>query len=267
LSKTEDSTVLSEIKDSVMYLTLNRPEVLNAIDDAMGRKLATVLKNADLDNKVRVVVLTGQGRAFTVGEDLNVNRKGYEEGKPLDLESTLRNKYNPLILRIRGMNKIVLAGINGVIAGAGIGIALSCDLRVAAESSSFYMAFNRVGLVPDSGTVYWLVKNVGLSKATELCFMDKPIKAKEALDLHLVNAIYPDDKFREELENLARSLAKGPTKAFELTKRAINKSLFSSLNDMLDYEAYLQGIAGRSKDHLEGVKSFFEKREPTFSGE
>jgi 2-(1,2-epoxy-1,2-dihydrophenyl)acetyl-CoA isomerase len=260
-------TVLSEVRDSVMYITMNRPEVLNAIDASMGRELLTALKNAESDRSVRVVVLTGQGRAFTVGEDLNENKKGYEEGKALDLESTLRNKYNPLILRIRRMNKPVLAGINGVIAGAGIGIALSCDMRVAAESSSFHMAFSRVGLVPDSGTVYWLVKSVGLSKATELCFMNKPIKSKEALELHLINAVYPDDKFRDELESLARNLAKGPTKALELTKRAINKSLFSSLDEMLDYEAYLQGIAGRSKDHLEGVKSFFEKREPSFSGE
>ncbi len=261
------NSVQSEVKDSVMYITMNRPEVLNAIDATMGRELYIAFKNAESDRRVRAVVLTGQGRAFTVGEDLNENKKGYEEGKVLDLESTLRNKYNPLIARIRSINKPVLAGINGVTAGAGIGIALSCDMRVAAESSTFHMAFSRVGLVPDSGTVYWLVKSVGLSKASELCFMNRPLKAREALDLHLISAVYPDDKFKDELESLARNLAKGPTKAFELTKRAINKALFSSIDEMLDYEAYLQGIAGKSKDHLEGVKSFFEKREPSFSGE
>jgi len=129
------------------------------------------------------------------------------------------------------------------------------------------MAFNRVGLVPDSGTAFWLVKSLGLSKASELCMPGEPVKSKEALELGLISKVYPDESFRAEVESLASKLAKGPSKALYLTKRALNKALFSNLEEMLDYEAYLQGIAGRTKDHAEGVRAFFEKREPQFSGE
>ncbi|MEM3637620.1 MAG: enoyl-CoA hydratase-related protein [Conexivisphaerales archaeon] len=263
----EGRTVISQVKNSVMVITMSRPSVLNAINLQMGKELLAALREAEDDSKVRAVVLTGSGRAFTVGEDLNENKKGYEEGRELDLESTLKNKYNPLVLRLRRMNKPVIAAINGVVAGAGIGIALACDLRVAKESAIFHMAFKKVGLVPDSGTVYWLVKNLGLSKATELCFTSEPLKSGEAKELGLVNEVFPDGIFEEELLRYAESLAEGPTIALALTKRAINKALFSSIDEMLDYEAYLQGIAGRSKDHLEGVRAFFEKREPKFVGE
>lgn len=262
-----ESPILTEIKDSVLFITMNRPSVLNAIDATMGKELYSALRKAESDSSIKLVVLTGQGRAFTVGEDLNENKKGYEADTLLDLESTLRNKYNPIILAIRRMSKLVVAGINGVVAGAGLGIALACDLRFAAESSTFHMAFSRVGLIPDSGTVYWLVKSIGLSKASELCFISNSFGAREALQLGLINGVIPDNEFKEQVEKLANRLSRGPVKAFELTKKALNKALFSTIDDMLDYEAYLQGIAGRTKDHIEGVKAFFEKREPIFSGE
>lgn len=262
-----EATVVKELKNSIFWITLNRPDVLNAIDMVMGKELSEALRAAESERSARLVVLTGSGRAFTVGEDLNENRKVYTEGKGLDLESTLRNKYNPIILRIRKLSKPVLAAVNGVTAGAGLGIALACDIRVAAESAVFHMAFNRVGLVPDSGTAFWLVKSLGLSKASELCMLGEPVKSKEALELGLISKVYPDESFRAEVESLASKLAKGPSKALYLTKRALNKALFSNLEEMLDYEAYLQGIAGRTKDHAEGVRAFFEKREPQFSGE
>lgn len=261
----ERDTVLTQIDGPVMKIVMNRPGVLNAIDDEMGARLLAALKVAESEKKVRTVVLTGAGRAFSVGEDLNANKA--KVGGQIDLQSVLRNKYNPIILKIRRMEKPVVAAVNGVAAGAGVGIALACDLRIASDKATFHMAFAKVGLVPDSGTVFWLVKNVGLSKASELCMLGEPLTAIGARDLGLINFVYPTEKYDAEVEGLAARLADGPTKAYSLAKRAINKALFTDIEGMLDYEAFLQGIAGRTRDHEEGVKAFFERREARFIGE
>jgi 2-(1,2-epoxy-1,2-dihydrophenyl)acetyl-CoA isomerase len=262
----EESVIVKETAGPVLWVRMNRPKVLNAIDTEMGTALLDAMKNANYDNGVRAVVLTGTGRAFTVGEDLNANKAAYERESGVDLEETLRNKYNPLIRTIRSMEKPVIAAVNGVTAGAGLGIALACDLRACSESATFHMAFSRVGLVPDSGTSFWLVKSLGLSRATELCLLGEPISSKAALELGLVSWVHPDDALQMEVGRLAQRLAEGPTKAYALAKRALNRALSSDIDGILDYEAYLQGIAGRTRDHAEGVRAFFEKREPKFSG-
>ncbi|MEM0287217.1 MAG: enoyl-CoA hydratase-related protein [Nitrososphaerota archaeon] len=265
MSGTEE-TVIARLKGSVLWITLNRPRVLNAFDESMGRALQNTLSEAGTNDMVRAVVLTGSGRAFSVGEDLATNRRQYESGERLNLERTLKEKYNPIISGIRNLPKPVIAAINGVVAGAGLGIALACDLRVASDKSSFHTAFIKVALAPDSGTAYWLVKIVGLTKATEYLFLADPLDARTALDTGLVNWVFPDQTFLDEVQRIADKIARGPTKALGLTKMALNKALYSDLQSMLDYEARLQQEAAETHDHREGVSAFFEKREPVFQG-
>lgn len=259
-------TVTTENKNAVLWIKLNRPEVLNAINHEMGVELLETLRAAERDSEVRCVVISGAGRAFSVGEDLNSSRETYENGRPPALGETLRKKYNPIVQRVRRMEKPVIAGINGVAAGAGLGIALACDLRAATEKATFHEAFIKVGLVPDSGTSFWLTRMVGLSKAMEIALLGDPIDAPSALSLGLVNWVYPAEVFKAEVTKIAERLATGPTKAIGYTKRALNKALTTDLEAALDYEAYLQELAGRSEDHKEGAKAFFDKREPKFTG-
>jgi 2-(1,2-epoxy-1,2-dihydrophenyl)acetyl-CoA isomerase len=263
----EHSTTLAELKNGVEWIRLNRPDKLNAFNEQMGEDLQHVLRECDRREDVRCVVITGMGRAFSVGEDLNANRANYDAGKPLLLGEVLRNKYNPIVQRIRKMDKPVLAAVNGVTAGAGMGLALACDLRAASDKASFHEAFVKVGLAPDSGTSFWLPRILGLAKAMEVGMLGEPIDASRALNMGLVNWVFPDARFVEEVTKIAERLASGPTRALALTKRALNRAVVVDLDSALEYEAYLQDVAGRSRDHMEGVKAFFEKREPSFLGE
>jgi 2-(1,2-epoxy-1,2-dihydrophenyl)acetyl-CoA isomerase len=248
-------------------VTLNRPEALNAFDERMGTDLQEVLRECERREDVRCVVLTGEGRAFSVGEDIGRNMEAYSQGKSLALGDTLRAKYNPIVQRLRKMEKPVVAAINGLTAGAGVGLALACDLRAASDKATFHEAFIRVGLVPDSGTSFWLPRVLGMAKAMEFGMLGEAIDARTALNLGLVNWVFPHDSLVPEVAKIAERLAAGPTKGLALTKRAFNRAVVLDLDSSLEYEAYLQDIAGRTKDHTEGVKSFFEKREPKFSGE
>jgi len=260
-------TVKTETKNSVLWIRFNRPDVLNAFNEQMGVELHESLKQGEKDTKVRAIVLTGEGRAFSVGEDLNTNRGMYEGGKPVLLGEVLRNKYNPIVARIRRMDKPVLAAINGVTAGAGLGLALACDLRAASEKATFHEAFIKVGLAPDSGTSFWLTRILGLAKAMEVVMLGEPIDATMALHLGLVNWVFQAEKFQAEVEKIAERLASGPTKAIALSKRALNRAIVVDLDSALEYETYLQEIAGKSRDHVEGVRAFFEKRQPRFTGD
>ena len=262
----EYQTVKSEVKGGVQWITLNRPDKLNAFNEQMGTDLQASLKDGEKSPEVRCIVLTGAGRAFSVGEDLNTNRSTYDTGTPMLLGDVLKGKYNPIVRSIRKMDKPVIAGINGVTAGAGLGLALACDLRAASEKATFHEAFIKVGLAPDSGTSFWLTRILGLAKAMEVGLLGDPIDSKMALGLGLVNWVFPEDKFHEELSKIAERLARGPTKALGLTKRALNRAIVVDMDSALEYEAYLQDIAGRTRDHVEGVKAFFEKREASFSG-
>ena len=260
-------TVKTEQAGGVLWISLNRPDKLNAFNEQMGNDLLEALKEGERSAEVRCVVLTGEGRAFSVGEDLGGNRDGYERGKPMLLGEVLKRKYNPIVGRIRKMDKPVLAGVNGVTAGAGLGLALACDLRAASEKATFHEAFIKVGLAPDSGTSFWLTRILGLGRAMEVGLLGDPIDAARAMSLGLVNWVFPEEGFRASVGKLAERLAKGPTKAMGLTKRALNRAVVVDMESALEYEMYLQDIAGRTRDHVEGVKAFFDKRDPSFTGQ
>ena len=264
--KVELKTVKTEFKNNVMWMTLNRPEKLNAFDGQMGDDLHEALKEAERNPDIRCVVVTGEGRAFSVGEDLNANKGAYEGGRPVLLGEVLKKKYNPIVQRIRRVEKPVIASINGVTAGAGLGLALACDLRAASEKATFHEAFIKVGLAPDSGMSFWLTRIVGLAKAMEIGLLGEPIDMTMALNLGLVNWVFPDEKLREEVTKISERLARGPTRALGLTKRALNRAIVVDMDSALEYETYLQDVAGRTMDHAEGVKAFFEKRDAHFSG-
>jgi 2-(1,2-epoxy-1,2-dihydrophenyl)acetyl-CoA isomerase len=263
----KSETVKAESKNGVLWLTMNRPDKLNAFNEEMGNDLLEGLKEGEKSTEVRCIVLTGEGRAFSVGEDLNANRAAYESGKTVPFGEVLKRKYNPIVQRMRRMEKPVVAGVNGVTAGAGLGLALACDLRAASDKATFHEAFIKVGLIPDAGTSFWLPRILGPGRAMEVGLLGEPIDASKALAMGLVNWVFPDDKFREEVSRLAEKLAKGPTKAMGLTKRALNRAVVVDMDSALEYEMYIQDVAGRSRDHVEGVKAFFEKREPNFKGQ
>lgn len=263
----EFETVKSETRNGVGWIILNRPDKLNAFNEQLGDDLLEALKEGEKSPEVRCLVVTGEGRAFSVGEDLNSNREAYDSGEPMLLGEVLKRKYNPIVQRIRKMDKPVLAAVNGVTAGAGLGLALACDLRAASDKATFHEAFIKVGLAPDSGTSFWLTRILGLGKAMEVGLLGEPIDAVKALNLGLVNWVFPSESFRNEVTKIAERLARGPTRAMGLTKRALNRAVVVDMDSALEYEMYLQDIAGRSRDHVEGVRAFFEKREPNFTGQ
>ena len=254
-------TIIVEHIGGVMTVTLNRPDVLNAVNDQLAHELHEALRQAAREAAVRCLVLTGAGRGFCSGQDL----RGRAESRP-SYRDHLRATYNPIILLLRTMEKPVIASVNGVAAGAGMSLALAADLRVASERASFIEVFSRVGLVPDSGSTHLLTRLVGLGKALELCYTADPVDAQEALRLGLVNRVVPHDELNAATGALAARLAAGPTKAYGLMKRALTYGLHAPLDAALEYEAHLQEIAGRSADHGEGVAAFLEKRPPSFHG-
>lgn len=262
----EENTLLVEKKDGVCTITLNRPDKLNAFNDEMSFKLIDALKGAAKDAEVRAVVLTGAGRGFCSGQDLaNRDFSDNTTARP-SLGDSLRRRYNQIFLNIRNMEKPIIAAVNGVAAGAGASLAFACDFRIVSDNTNFVQSFTKVGLVPDTGATFVLPRLIGLTKAFELMLTADKLDAKTAMDLGLVNKVVAADQVMLEAMAMATKLAKGPTKAFGLTKRAVNKSIFPDLEELLEYEAYLQEIAGRSDDFQEGVKAFLEKREPAYCG-
>jgi 2-(1,2-epoxy-1,2-dihydrophenyl)acetyl-CoA isomerase len=256
-------TVLSSRDGGVLTLTLNRPDALNSFNVEMKEALLAGLKDAARDKQVRVVVVTGAGRAFSAGQDL----KERQAPGVADLGTELRVRYNPIVLAMRKLEKPVIGAINGVAAGAGISIALACDIRIAAESASFIEVFARVGLVPDTGSSWFLPRLVGYAKAAEMSFTTDPVDATTAERLGLVNRVVPPDQLMAETYAMAHKLAQAAPLALGLAKRALNRALESGLEEQLEYEAQLQSVAGRSSDHREGVAAFVEKRPPNFTGE
>lgn len=260
-------TITAETQNHVCTITLNRPDVLNAFNDALTKELADALKYADRDKDTRVIVITGSGRAFSSGQDLGDLKKKYVPGFVPELGNDLRRRYNPVITRIIEMEKPVIASVNGVAAGAGCSLALACDMRIAAEEASFIEVFINVGLIPDSGSTYTLPRLVGYGKAFELCTLGSKIDAREALRLGLVNQVVSADQLAETTNKIAGKLASLPGKAIGLTKRLLNQSLENDLKQQLEAEAFAQETAGKTHDHVEGVTAFLEKRKPEFKGE
>jgi 2-(1,2-epoxy-1,2-dihydrophenyl)acetyl-CoA isomerase len=256
-------TVLADRHERVLTLTLNRPDALNSFNIEMKEALLAALKDAARDKSVRVVVVTGAGRAFSAGQDL----KERQAPGVADLGTELRVRYNPIVLAMRRLEKPIIGAINGVAAGAGISVALACDLRIASEAASFIEVFARVGLVPDTGSSWFLPRLVGYAKAAEMIFTTDPVDAATAAQSGLVNRVVPADKLMDETNALAARLAQAAPLALGLAKRALNRALESGLEDQLEYEAQLQSIVGRSNDHAEGVAAFVEKRPANFSGE
>lgn len=254
-------TILYEKRNGVARITLNRPQALNAFTPQMNAELQNALKEGEGDETVRCFLITGAGRAFCAGQDL----KGRTPDQKGSLGASLREKYNPIILRMRRTEKIVLAAVNGVAAGAGCNLALACDLRIAADDARFIEAFVRVGLAPDCGGSFFLPRLVGLSKAMELLFLGEPVEAQEALRIGLVAKVVPGAELAHAAQEMAETLACGP-RSIGLIKRAVNRMLLPELETQLEYEAYLQEIAGRSADFDEGVRAFLEKRPPVFTG-
>ncbi|HEX6988440.1 MAG TPA: enoyl-CoA hydratase-related protein [Bacillota bacterium] len=256
-------TIRYELDQGVLTVTLNRPDVLNALNDQMAEDLIAAFKQAARDDQVRAVIVTGAGRGFCAGQDLKAIS---DQAGRRSIGDHLRKTWNPIITRIRQLEKPVIAAVNGAAAGAGCSLALACDLRLAAESARFIEIFARVGLIPDSGSTFLLPRLVGLARTFEMCFTTDPVDAATAERWGLINRVVPDDRLLEEARALAARLAAGPTRAYGLTKRAVNRALTLDLEGALEYEAHLQEAAGRTADHQEGVRAFLEKREPRYEG-
>lgn len=251
-----------EVADGVATITLNRPEVYNALNDGITYELQDVLKKISRDDSIRVVVLTGEGKAFCSGQDLKA-ASGEEKRSFLD---SLHKRYNPIISAMRGLPKPIICRLNGVAAGAGCSLALACDMIIASEDATLIEVFINIGLVPDSGSSYFLPRLVGMAKAFELCSMGSKVKASEALQLGLINRVAPADQLDAVVKEYTSYFAQAPTKSIGLIKRMLAKSATSTLDEMLEYEAYCQEIAGTSDDYKEGVTAFLEKRKPDFKG-
>ena len=259
--------LLAELKAGVLTLTLNRPEVLNALTMGMMKAITEALKKAAVDKAVKVVILTAAGRAFCAGADLG-DLKKRQSAKTFSLGDELRDHFNPIIAQLRKIEKPVIGAINGLAAGAGASIILSTDLKICSETAKFVNAFVRVGLVPDSGMTYFLPRVMGYAKALEHMWLAKPIAADAALACGLVNKVVPAEQVLAEANLLAAELVRMPPLALALTKRAVNRSLeAASLEGQMEYEAQLQEILGKTTDHAEGVSAFIEKRQPKFTGE
>ena len=251
-----------EVKEGVATITLNRPDVYNALNDGITYELQDAFKAVAKDEQVRVVVLTGEGKAFCSGQDL---KAGSADEKRSFMDS-LHKRYNPIIRAMRNLPKPILCRLNGVAAGAGCSLALACDMIIASEESTLIEVFINIGLVPDSGSSYFLPRLVGMAKAFELASMGTRVKAKEAYDLGLINKVVAADQLNTALKEYTDYFAQAPTKSIGMIKKMLNKSATSSLDEMLEQEAYYQEAAGSSYDYKEGVTAFLEKRKAKFLG-
>jgi 2-(1,2-epoxy-1,2-dihydrophenyl)acetyl-CoA isomerase len=263
-----NGSVLYHRHDSIVTLTLNRPETLNAMNEPMMGEMERILIELEADAAVRAVILTGAGRAFSSGGDQKRDRggEGQQSFFDRDLGGALIERLNRCILRMQRLEKPIVGSINGVAAGAGLNIALATDLRIAADTARFGEVFARVGLVPDGGGTYFLPRLVGTAKAMEMILLADIIDAQEALRIGLVNRVVPAEQLENETLKLAERLAQGPTVAYGLAKTGLYQGLGMSLEDVLNMEARNQTIAVRTPDREEGVAAFREKRPPRFTG-
>lgn len=254
--------ILLEINEGVATLTLNRPEVFNAFNEQQSFDVLDALKKIERDKSIRVLVLTGAGKAFCSGQDL----KSISGMKERSLAESLQKRYNPMIRAMRNLPVPIICRLNGVAAGAGASMVLACDIVVASEAASIIEVFVNVGLVLDSGSSYFLPRLVGSARAFELATMGSKITAQQAYDWGMINRVVKPEELDVEVQKFADYYKSAPTKAIALMKKMLNKSFQSDLDTMLEYETYCQEIAGRSNDNKEGVAAFNEKRKPQFKG-
>jgi 2-(1,2-epoxy-1,2-dihydrophenyl)acetyl-CoA isomerase len=257
------SFIQSEHIDQVLKITLNRPDKFNSFNRAMALELQSALDKAASEKNIRAVLLTGVGKAFCAGQDLG---EAMDPAGP-GIERIVQEHYNPIILKIRNLEKPVVCAVNGVAAGAGANIALACDVVIAAASASFIQAFSKIGLIPDSAGTFFLPRLVGFGRASALMMLGDKVPASTALQMGMIYKISEDANLEAESIATAQTLAAMPTKGLGLTKRLLNQSLFNSLEDQLEEEGLAQVVAAGTYDYGEGVKAFLEKRKPEFKGE
>lgn len=249
--------------NGVCTLTFNRPNVFNSFNGALALQLQSALDDAEKNDSVRAIVLTGEGKAFCAGQDLAeaIDPEGPE------LQTIVRDHYNPIIERIRNIEKPVIAAVNGVAAGAGANIALACDITIAKKSASFIQAFSKIGLIPDSGGTFFLPRIIGSQKALALMMTGEKVSAEQASAMNMIYKAVDDEQFEVEVRTFAEAIAAMPTRGLGLTKKAVNQSFSNDLTTQLALEEELQTEAGLTYDFREGVNAFLEKRKPVFKGE
>jgi 2-(1,2-epoxy-1,2-dihydrophenyl)acetyl-CoA isomerase len=261
-----DQVVIYAVADGVATITLNRPDAMNSLDVAAKVSLRDAVQKAAEDQSVRCVVLTGNGRAFCVGQDLKEHIQILESGTSDELFTTVPEHYNPIVTSIATMNKPVIAAVNGVAAGAGASLAFACDFRVLADTAGFNLAFTGIALSCDTGSSWTLPRLVGRAKALELLYFPRTVKAEESLDLGLATKVVPAAELQDAVTAMARQLAAGPTMAFGAVRRAVAHSAGHDLESSLAFEAEMMALTGATGDHRRAVASFVAKEKPSFEG-
>lgn len=255
--------ITTSLENNILTITLDRPNKLNSFVESMAEELQDALTDASRNEEIRCVLLTGNGKAFCVGQDLP---EVVDKGEDYELGKTVRGSYNPIINAIRQLDKPVVCAVNGTAAGAGANIAFSCDIVLASNDAIFVQSFSKIGLVPDSGGTFFLPRLVGLQRANAMYFLDEKVSPEKAEEIGLIYKAVDSDSLMDQAESICQKLAKMPTKGFALYKEAINKSLSNDLDEQLELEADLQTEAGNTHDYHEGVQAFLEKRKPEFEG-
>lgn len=256
------SFILSELKEKVMVITLNRADKFNSFNREMALQLQDALDKAEANENVRAIVLTGIGKAFCAGQDLS---EAIDPNGP-GIAKIVSEHYNPIILKIRKIEKPIIAAVNGVAAGAGANIALACDIVTATHSASFIQAFSKIGLIPDSGGTFFLPRLIGFQRATALMMTGDKVMASEALQMGMIYKVFADDTFMQDILAFANNLSNMPTKGLGLTKRLLNESVYTTHEKQLAREGSIQVEAASTYDYSEGVNAFLEKRKPEFKG-
>jgi 2-(1,2-epoxy-1,2-dihydrophenyl)acetyl-CoA isomerase len=256
--------ILLKIENQIAFITLNRPDVFNSFNKEMAFLMQDTLDICANDNDVRAIVITGNGKAFCAGQDIGeITNPNLNPG----FRKILDDHYNPIVLKIRTIEKPIIGAINGVAAGAGANIALACDIVLASENASFIQAFSKIGLIPDSAGTFFLPRLIGLQKATALMMLGDKVSAADAEKMGMIFKVFPAESFEDEVNKMAITLANMPTKALGLTKRALNNSMTNNLKQQLQLESDLQIESAESNDYREGVAAFVEKRKPVFIGQ